>query len=90
MALSDAKLHKIAGKPYDGPTELPDGQGLSARISPSGHRLAGILAVYDQHDYLDEQRAALEQWAAHIAQCVVLVADSAGISPRSTRNTITS
>ncbi|MDR5013445.1 site-specific integrase [Aeromonas veronii] len=35
-----------------------------------GHRLAGILAVYDQHDYLDEQRAALEQWAAHIAQCV--------------------
>lgn len=55
-----------------------------------GHRLAGILAVYDQHDYLDEQRAALEQWAAHIAQCVVLVADSAGISPRATRNAITS
>ncbi|MFL9625697.1 tyrosine-type recombinase/integrase [Aeromonas veronii] len=55
-----------------------------------GHRLAGILAVYDQHDYLDEQRAALEQWAAHIAQCVVLVADSAGIRPRATRNAITS
>lgn len=55
-----------------------------------GHRLAGILAVYDQHDYLDEQRVALEQWAAHITQCVVLVADSAGISPRATRNAITS
>ncbi|MGX5834742.1 tyrosine-type recombinase/integrase [Aeromonas piscicola] len=55
-----------------------------------GHRLAGILAVYDQHDYVDEQRAALEQWADHVAQCVVLVDDSAGISPRSTRNAITS
>jgi hypothetical protein len=37
MALSDAKLRKIAGKPYGGPAELPDGQGLSARVSPAGH-----------------------------------------------------
>lgn len=50
MALSDAKLRKIAGKPYDGPTELPDGQGLSARISPSGH-------ISFQYRYRHGQRA---------------------------------
>jgi integrase len=55
-----------------------------------GHRLAGILAVYDQHDYADEQREALERWAAHITQCVALVDGSAGMSPRSTKNAITS
>lgn len=55
-----------------------------------GHRLAGILAVYDQHDYADEQREALERWAAHIAQCCADGCDSASISPRSTRNAITS
>ncbi|WP_421174173.1 tyrosine-type recombinase/integrase [Aeromonas enteropelogenes] len=55
-----------------------------------GHRLTGILAVYDQHDYVDEQRDALERWAAHISQCVELLDDSASISPRSTRNAITS
>ncbi|MGL5451405.1 MAG: tyrosine-type recombinase/integrase [Aeromonas sp.] len=37
-----------------------------------GHRLAGILAVYDQHDYVDEQRSALDLWADHIAQCAAL------------------
>lgn len=36
MALSDTKLRKISGKPYDGQAELPDGLGLSARISPKG------------------------------------------------------
>lgn len=36
MALSDTKLRKLSGKPYDGQAELPDGNGLSARISPKG------------------------------------------------------
>jgi len=27
------------------------------------HTLGGLVAVYDQHDYLDERRAALEKWA---------------------------
>lgn len=36
MALNDTKLRKIAGKPYDGPLEMPDGGGLSVRISPKG------------------------------------------------------
>lgn len=36
MALSDTKLRTINGKPYVGPPELTDGDGLSARITPSG------------------------------------------------------
>jgi integrase len=27
------------------------------------HTLGGLVAVYDQHDYLDERRGALEKWA---------------------------
>ncbi|MFO1352325.1 MAG: tyrosine-type recombinase/integrase [Gammaproteobacteria bacterium] len=27
------------------------------------HSLGGLLAVYDQHDYIDERRVALERWA---------------------------
>ncbi|MGH1408211.1 MAG: Arm DNA-binding domain-containing protein [Aeromonas sp.] len=50
MALSDVKLRKIAGKPYDGPNELPGGQGLSARISPSGN-------ISFQYRYRHGQRA---------------------------------
>ncbi|WP_268959221.1 tyrosine-type recombinase/integrase [Plesiomonas shigelloides] len=36
MPLNDTKLRRITGKPYDGPVELPDSGGLSARISPKG------------------------------------------------------
>jgi len=30
------------------------------------HSLGGLVAVYDQHDYLEERKQALEQWAAFI------------------------
>lgn len=36
MALSDTKLRSIHGKPYSGPSELTDSDGLSVRITPSG------------------------------------------------------
>ncbi len=36
MPLNDTKLRKIDGKPYDGPVEIPDGGGLSVRVSPKG------------------------------------------------------
>lgn len=36
MPLNDTKLRRIDGKPYDGPKEIADGAGLSARISPKG------------------------------------------------------
>ncbi|WP_133841244.1 tyrosine-type recombinase/integrase [Erwinia rhapontici] len=36
MALSDTKLRSINGKPYSGPSEVTDGDGLSVRITPTG------------------------------------------------------
>lgn len=36
MALSDTKLRNVHGKPYSGPAEITDGDGLSARITPFG------------------------------------------------------
>jgi len=31
---------------------------------------AGIVGVYQRHDFADEKRAALERWAAHLAKVV--------------------
>lgn len=31
------------------------------------HSLGGLVAIYDQHDYLDERRKALELWSAKLA-----------------------
>lgn len=60
MALSDTKLRKISGKPYDGQEELPDGQGLSVRISPKGlitfqlrYRISGALKRLKLGNYPD-------------------------------------
>ncbi len=33
------------------------------------HSLGGLIAVYDQHDYMTERRAALEMWAGFILAC---------------------
>ena len=33
------------------------------------HTLGGIVAVYDQHDYLDERRKALTTWADFLSHC---------------------
>ncbi|MCF7967956.1 MAG: site-specific integrase, partial [Methylococcaceae bacterium] len=33
------------------------------------HTLGGIVAVYDQHDYLDERRKALNTWADFLSHC---------------------
>jgi integrase len=30
------------------------------------HSLGGIIDVYDHHDYLEERKAALQQWANHV------------------------
>lgn len=33
------------------------------------HSLGGLVAVYDQHDYMAERRKALEEWARFILAC---------------------
>jgi len=34
------------------------------------HARPGIKKVYDQHDYIDEKRDALERWAARLKHIV--------------------
>ncbi len=36
MAISDVKLRKTISKPYSGPAEITDAEGLGARITPKG------------------------------------------------------
>ena len=33
------------------------------------HALGGLVAIYDQHDYLDERRKALQLWADFLSCC---------------------
>jgi hypothetical protein len=33
------------------------------------HSLGGLLSIYDQHDYIDERRAALGQWTDFLLAC---------------------
>lgn len=46
--------------------------GIPPHVSEKvlGHKLGGVLAVYDQHSYLREQQEALDTLAAHISVCV--------------------
>jgi len=46
--------------------------GVQPHVSEKvlGHKLAGVLAVYDQHAYIKEQQDAVERLAAHIHSCV--------------------
>ncbi|WP_414146914.1 tyrosine-type recombinase/integrase [Erwinia sp. BNK-24-b] len=78
MPLNDTKLRKIAGKPYDGPDEMPDGGGLSARISPKGvitfqlrYRIGGALKRMKIGRYgvisLREARDAAEEYRKLVA-----------------------
>lgn len=72
MPLNDTKLRRIDGKPYDGPSEIADGGGLSARISPKGlitfqyrYRINGKparlkLGIYGQMS-IREAREAMEE-----------------------------
>ena len=46
--------------------------GVAPHVSEKilGHKLTGMLAVYDQYDYIPEQQAAAELWADKIQACV--------------------
>ena len=51
--------------------------GIAPHVAETclGHSLGRIVSVYDRHDYVDERRAALERWAAHV---LALVSTGAG------------
>lgn len=46
--------------------------GVASEIAERaiGHKIGGVIEVYDRHAYLDEKRDALERWAAHVQQVV--------------------
>ena len=47
--------------------------------------LSGVAGIYNRHEYLDEQRAALERWARHLEDLLVNAqngAIEAAIAPR--------
>jgi hypothetical protein len=41
---------------------------------------AGIVGVYQRHDFADEKRAALELWAQHVAKLVGPSADGVAVA----------
>ena len=54
---------------------LPDIEKVLNHTSGS---FAGIVGVYQRHDFADEKRAALEKWAQHVMS---LTAPSGAILP---------
>lgn len=58
-------LHDLRRTVRTGLARLKVPPHLAERVL--NHAQPGIVAAYDVHAYLDEKRAALEQWAAHLA-----------------------
>jgi len=56
--------------------------GVAPHVSEKilGHKLTGMLAIYDQYDYIPEQQEAADKWAEKIQLC------ASGSSPLSLQN----
>ncbi len=57
-------LHDIRRTVRTGLARLTVAPHIAERVL--NHTQPGIIAAYDTHAYLDEKRAALEKWAAHL------------------------
>ncbi|WP_083704337.1 tyrosine-type recombinase/integrase [Serratia oryzae] len=68
MGVHDWAMHDLRRTAKTKMSEL----GIPPHVSEKvlGHKLGGVLAVYDQHSYLKEQQEALDTLAAHISACV--------------------
>lgn len=68
MGVHDWAMHDLRRTAKTKMSEL----GIEPHVSEKvlGHKLGGVLAVYDQHSYLKEQQNALDIWADHVASCV--------------------
>jgi integrase len=71
MGVHDWAMHDLRRTAKTKMSEL----GIPPHVSEKvlGHKLGGVLAVYDQHSYLKEQQEALDSLAAHISACVSLM-----------------
>jgi integrase len=59
------------GRPHDCRRTIATGlaeMGVATHVGEHalGHAMPRILAIYNRHDYLSEQRIALNAWAEHI------------------------
>lgn len=75
-------LHDLRRTVRTGLARLKVAPHIAERVL--NHAQPAIAATYDTHSYLDEKRAALEQWAAHLASLVV-AADPAQEPARAAR-----
>jgi hypothetical protein len=41
---------------------------IEAVLNHRSGTISGVAAIYNRHAYLEEKRAALEQWARHLKQ----------------------
>jgi integrase len=70
-AFSDWTLHDIRRTVASGMARL--GIGLSVIEKVLNHvsgSFAGIVGVYQRHEFAEEKRAALQQWADHVERLV--------------------
>lgn len=67
MGIHDWAIHDLRRTVKTKMSEL----GVMPHVSEKvlGHKLGGVLAVYDQHAYLKEQQDACDLWASHIHVC---------------------
>lgn len=48
-------------------------QGVAPHVTEKmlGHKLGGIMAIYNRHDWIDEQREAYELWQRHLCSSLM-------------------
>lgn len=68
MTIEHWSIHDLRRTAKTKMAELGVGPHISEKVL--GHKLGGVLAIYDQHSYLREQQEALDLLAAHIQSCV--------------------
>jgi hypothetical protein len=50
-------------------------------LNHQGGTFAGVVGVYQRHDFADEKRQALERWAAHLMTVVSGPAKAKALAP---------
>ena len=78
MAVPHWSLHDLRRTCKTKMAELGVAPHVSEKIL--GHKLTGMLSIYDQYDYIPEQQDAADKWAQKIQDC------ACGSNPLSIQN----
>ena len=61
------RIHDSAGPSPPGCRSLASGlQTVEALLGHTAGSRAGVVGIYQRHDFAAEKRAAVEQWGAHV------------------------